>query len=68
MVDVLWKIEWGVCCTDNCCNDNDALMDTGLMYWWILEYVTLRLSRYTIIIDIQVGILMIRSYYLMTLL
>jgi len=69
MVDALWKIEWGVCFTDNCCNDNDdQVIDSGLMYWWKIEYVTLRLSRYTIIIDIQVGILMIRSYYLMTLL
>ena len=28
MVDALWKIEWGVCCTDNCCND------ICWFHWW----------------------------------
>ena len=55
MVYALWTIEWGVCFTDNCCNDNDALMDTGLMYWWILELMSLIILSYichTTIIDI----------------
>ena len=46
MVDALWKIEWGVCCTDNCCNDNDALMDTGLMYRWICHTTIISLYYY----------------------
>ena len=54
MVDALWKIEWSVVLISLIIvamiivdfTDDHALMDTGLMYWWICHTTIISLYYY----------------------
>ena len=60
-------MEWSVCFTDNCCNDYDALMDTGICQTTIISlyyyyrYTSGNVDDTVILLDDTVIVFLLKS-------